>query len=157
MDVGTSETFRIYVKFSLATVAGRLGFLFLSEGHAGMFPEGSGQSVTHLEGRKLLDIRHRHFWYRSRGSSGSRVSDYGLDDRPIEVRSPAETKYFSSTLCVQTGSGAHPASCPMGTGGPFLGVKRGRGVTLTTHPHLVPRSWMSRIYISSPPKRLHGV
>jgi len=24
-------------------------------------------------------------------------------------------------------------SCPMGTGGPFPGVKRGRGVTLTTH------------------------
>jgi len=29
---------------------------------------------------------------------------------------------------------AHPASYPMGTGGPLLGVKRGRGVTLTTHP-----------------------
>jgi hypothetical protein len=28
---------------------------------------------------------------------------------------------FSSILCVQTGSGAHPASCTMGTGGPFLG------------------------------------
>jgi hypothetical protein len=26
------------------------------------------------------------------------------------------------------------------------GVKRGWGVTLTTHPHLVPRSWMSRSY-----------
>jgi hypothetical protein len=37
------------------------------------------------------------------------------------------------------------------------GVKRGRGVMLTTHPHLVPRSWMSRSYTSSPPKRLHGV
>jgi hypothetical protein len=37
------------------------------------------------------------------------------------------------------------------------GVKRGRGVTLTTHPHLVPRSRMSRSYTSSPPKRLHGV
>jgi hypothetical protein len=30
-------------------------------------------------------------------------------------------------------------------------------VTLTTHPHLVPRSWMSRSYTSSPPKRHHGV
>jgi hypothetical protein len=30
-------------------------------------------------------------------------------------------------------------------------------VTLTTHPHLVPRSRMSRSYISSPPKRLHSV
>jgi hypothetical protein len=30
------------------------------------------------------------------------------------------------------------------------GVKRGRDVTLTTHPLLVPRSWMSRSYTSSP-------
>jgi hypothetical protein len=37
------------------------------------------------------------------------------------------------------------------------GVKRGRGVTLTTHPHLVPRSRMSTSYRSSPPKRLHDV
>jgi hypothetical protein len=29
------------------------------------------------------------------------------------------------------------------------GVKRGRGVTLTTHPHLVPRLSMSRSYTSS--------
>jgi len=45
----------------------------------------------------------------------------------------------------------------MGTGVLSPGVKRGRGVTLTTHPHLVPRSGMSRSYTSSPPKRLHGV
>jgi hypothetical protein len=30
---------------------------------------------------------------------------------------------FSSNLCVQTGSGAYPASCTMGTGGPFPGGK----------------------------------
>jgi hypothetical protein len=53
------------------------------------------------------------------GSSGSIVSDYGLDDRAIGVRSPAGAEDFSSILCVQTGSGAHPASCPMGTGGSF--------------------------------------
>jgi hypothetical protein len=47
------------------------------------------------------------------------------------VRSPVED--FSSSLCVQTSSGAHPASCTMGTGGPFPGVKRGRGVTPITH------------------------
>jgi hypothetical protein len=51
------------------------------------------------------------------------VSDYGLDDRAIGVRSPVGAKYFSSIPCVQTGSGAHPASCPMGTGGPFPGGK----------------------------------
>jgi hypothetical protein len=51
------------------------------------------------------------------------VSDYGLDDRAIGVRSPAGAKDFSSRLCVQTGSGAHPASCTMGTGGPYSGGK----------------------------------
>jgi hypothetical protein len=40
--------------------------------------------------------------YRSRGSSGSIVSDYGLDDRAIEVRSPTGAD-FSSSPCVQTG------------------------------------------------------
>jgi hypothetical protein len=49
------------------------------------------------------------------------VSGYGLDDRVIEVRFPAEARDFSSNLCVQTGSGAHPASCTIGTGGPFPG------------------------------------
>jgi hypothetical protein len=28
------------------------------------------------------------------GSSGSMVSDYGLEDRAIDIRSPAETKGF---------------------------------------------------------------
>jgi hypothetical protein len=37
------------------------------------------------------------------------------------------------------------------------GVKRGRGVTLTTHPHLVPRLRMGRNYTSSPPMCLHGL
>jgi hypothetical protein len=35
------------------------------------------------------------------------VSDYGLDDRAVEVRSPAGAKDFSSILCVQTGSKLH--------------------------------------------------
>jgi hypothetical protein len=60
---------------------------------------------------------------RSRVGSGSIVSDYGLDDRAIGVRFLAGAKDFSCSLSVQTGSGAHPASCPMGTGGPFPGGK----------------------------------
>jgi hypothetical protein len=32
-------------------------------------------------------------------------------------------KNSSSSLCVQTGSGAHPASCAMDTAGPFHGGK----------------------------------
>jgi hypothetical protein len=37
------------------------------------------------------------------------------------------------------------------------GVKRGQGVTLTTHRHVVQRSRMSRSCTSSLLKRLHGV
>jgi hypothetical protein len=70
----------------------------------------------------------------SRASSVSIVTDYGLDDRVTGVRSTAGVNNFSSNLCVQTGSEAHPVSCTMGAGGPFPGAKRGRGVTLTTHP-----------------------
>jgi hypothetical protein len=55
------------------------------------------------------------------------VSDYGLDDRAIGVRSSAGTKDFSSIICVQTSSGAHRASCTMGTGGPFPGGKARQG------------------------------
>jgi hypothetical protein len=39
----------------------------------------------------------------------------------------------------------------MGTEIPSLGLKCGRGVTLTTHPHLVLRLRMSRKYIPLPP------
>jgi hypothetical protein len=60
-------------------------------------------------------------------------------------------KDFSSNMCVQTVSGVHPTSSTMGTGSPFQGLKRGRGLPLTTHPHLVSRSRMSRSYTSSPP------
>jgi hypothetical protein len=41
------------------------------------------------------------------------------------VRSPAEAKDFSSNLCVQTSSEAHPASCAMGTEESFLWIESG--------------------------------
>jgi hypothetical protein len=59
------------------------------------------------------------------------VSDYRPDDRGS---TPAKAMDFSSSLYVQTRSGAHPAFSPMGKGGSFPGVNRGQGVTLTTHP-----------------------
>jgi hypothetical protein len=52
---------------------------------------------------------------------------------------------------------AHPASCPMGTGGPFPRAKARPQSDADHSPHLVPRSRMSRRSISSPPKGLHGV
>jgi hypothetical protein len=47
------------------------------------------------------------------------VTDYGT----TEVRSPTEAEDFSFSLCVQTGSEAHPGSYPMRTGDPFPGGK----------------------------------
>jgi hypothetical protein len=97
------------------------------------------------------------YMIRESGTSVSIVPDYGLDDRAIEVRSLAETTDFSSTLCVQTGSGAHSASCTMGTGGPFPGAKvRPRRDADHSRPSGAEMR-MSRSYTSSPPKRLRGV
>jgi hypothetical protein len=56
----------------------------------------------------------------NRGTSVSPVSDYGWT---IGVRSPTEAEDFSSSLCVQSGSGSHLASCSMGAGGLFPGGK----------------------------------
>ena len=66
------------------------------------------------------------------------ATGYGLDGPGIESRWGTR---FSAP--VQTGRGAHPASCTMGTRS-FLGVKSGRDVTLTPHPLLLPWSWKSR-------------
>jgi hypothetical protein len=55
-------------------------------------------------------------------------SDYTLDDR---VQSLAKANDFF-LACVSRKAEAHPASYPVGTGGLLSGVKRGRGVTLTT-------------------------
>jgi hypothetical protein len=68
--------------------------------------------------QESVNLRITYSNVSSRVSSGIIVSDYGLDDRAIGVRFPAGARNFSCILCVQTGSGAHPASCTMGTGGP---------------------------------------
>jgi hypothetical protein len=68
----------------------------------------------------------------SRGSSISLVSYYGLDDRAIDVRSPA------SVSRPDLRPTQPPVQWVLGVLSP--GIKRGRGVTLTTHPHLLPRS-----------------
>ena len=70
-------------------------------------------------------------WLRA-GRSGDRI--------PVEAR-------FS--VPVQTGPGAHPASCKMGTGS-FSGVKSGRGVTLTPYHLLMPLVMKEQSYTSTP-------
>jgi hypothetical protein len=81
-------------------------------------------SNYHLSQQISSCIRHvviaDHTKLKKRGSSLSTVSDYGLDGRGSI---PDRGRGFSPNLCVQTGSGTHPASCTMGTGGSFSGVK----------------------------------
>jgi hypothetical protein len=47
-------------------------------------------------------------------------------------------KIFPLASCVQTSSEAHPASCTMGTGGPFPGGKARPGYDADHSPHLLP-------------------
>jgi len=71
------------------------------------------------------------------GSSVGAATDYKLDGPGIECL------WGRDFPPVQTGPGAHPASCTMGTES-FRGVKSSRGVLLTPHLLLAPRSWKSR-------------
>ena len=70
-------------------------------------------------------------------------SSVGIATELWAGRSGTESRWGRDFPPVQTGPGAHPASCTMGTGS-FPGVKCGRDVLLTTHPFLVPRSWKRR-------------
>jgi hypothetical protein len=74
------------------------------------------------------------FVLRGRGSPVSIVSCCGLDDWAIEVRYLAQARDFSSDLCVQTDSEAHPVSCTMGTGDPFPGGKTRLGPDAENSP-----------------------
>jgi hypothetical protein len=68
---------------------------------------------------------------RSRSSSVSIVSYYGLDDRGSI---PDRGRGFSSSLCVHTGSWARQPPVQWVPGVLSPEVKHGRGVTLTSHP-----------------------
>jgi len=93
-------------------------------------------SLSHSSRRPLLGINI--LWINC-GPGSSIESRWGRDFPPV-----------------QTGPGAHPASCKMGTGS-FPGLKCGRGVLLTTHSLLVPRSWKSRaIPLPGPHRACNG-
>jgi hypothetical protein len=75
-----------------------------------------------VNGGKILCVVSWGVWYQY-GSSVSIVSGYGLDGWAIEVSMLSRGERIFPLTRVQTGSGAHPASRTMGTGGPFSGAK----------------------------------
>jgi hypothetical protein len=85
-------------------------------------PRSHAPRVSHLFMYIWRTIEPLHLT-QSRDSSVSIALGYGMDDRGSRVRFPARAGNFSLHHRVQNGSGAHPASYPMGTGGSFLGDK----------------------------------
>jgi hypothetical protein len=70
------------------------------------------------QGRFGRGYEQKNLRYSRDGSVGIALG-YGLDDRGSRVRFPAGARNFSLHHRVQSGSGAHPASYPMGTRGSF--------------------------------------
>jgi hypothetical protein len=83
------------------------------------------------------------------GSSVGIATGYGQDGQGIESRWGVR---FSAP--VQTGLGAHPASCSLGTEY-FRGVESGRDVMLTSQPLLVSKS--EKQSTSTLPRGLRGL
>jgi hypothetical protein len=61
-------------------------------------------------------------YYKSRDSSVGIATGYGLDDQGAGVQVPVGSRIFILHV-VQSGSGVHPTSYPMGIGGSFPGGK----------------------------------
>ena len=97
-------------------------------------------TVLALKVKKLYEMVVYEDQLCVKGGPGSSV---GIATELQAGRSGIESRWGRDFPPVQTGPGAHPAFCTMGTGS-FPGVKCGRGVLLTTHPLLVPKSWKSR-------------
>jgi hypothetical protein len=64
--------------------------------------------------------------FQSRDNSVGIALGYELNDRGSRVRFPASNGNFSLHRRVQNGSGAHPASYPVGTWDSFPGDKAAR-------------------------------
>jgi len=97
-----------------------------------------------LSDMSVIPAEDFHFSYSQQVGRSS----VGIATELRAGRSGIESRWGRDFPPVQTGPGAHPASCKKGTVS-FLGVKCGRGVLLTTHSLLVPRSWKS--YTSTHP------
>jgi hypothetical protein len=107
-----------------------------------------GKLIHYTEIMCVIGLFNIRRFGKSRGSSVSTIFDYGLDGRG----SIPDREFFLLSLRLYR-LWDPPSLLYNGYRGSFLrGVKRSRGVMLTTHTHLVPRLRMSRSFSSSPPK-----
>jgi hypothetical protein len=106
---------------------------------------------------KLQSHLHtKHITWEDKALIFLNVNGYGLDDRMIWVRFPVGVGKFSPHHRIQTGSRAHPASYPVGTGNTFPGGK-GQGCEAGLSP---PSSAEVKEYVElhpHPATRFHGV
>jgi hypothetical protein len=72
-------------------------------------------------------------------------------------RYPTEAEDFTTNLCVQTGSGAHAASCAMGTGDSFPEGKARPGRDADQSLPSSAKVKKENDYTSPPPERVNGV
>jgi hypothetical protein len=80
-----------------------------------------GASRIIMEGKAGLHLQLK--LCKSRDSSVGIALGYRLEDQGSRIRCPVGAGNFSLHHRVQNGSGAHPASYPMGTKGSFPGSK----------------------------------
>jgi hypothetical protein len=94
----------------------------------------------------ILNLKQYYFWRRL-------AREWKTEGSEFESRWGQK---FSLLLVVQTGSGAHSASYPIGTGASFPAGKSD-GPWSWHSPSISAEIKKSWIYTSAPPKRLHGV
>jgi hypothetical protein len=87
------------------------------------------------------------------------IIDYVLDDR-VSIPGKGEI-IFPLAVVSMTSSGAHPASCIMGTGGPFPGGKAHPGRyadhSLPSSAEVVNEYELYILYLQAPPWRVAGL
>lgn len=77
------------------------------------------------------------------------ATGYGLDNQGVGIRVPVRQE-FSLLKVIQAGSGVHPASYLVGTGGSFSGVKQ-PGREADHSPPSSAEAKKTWIYTSTPP------
>jgi hypothetical protein len=81
------------------------------------------ESLSGLSQLLFYKIKHYYLHYTTVVAGVAQSVQCLTTDWTAGVRSPTDAEDFSSNLCAQTGSGAHPASCTTGTEGSFPGGK----------------------------------